>query len=234
MNTNDQATSGYESISLHDALPIYNIDIGRYNIRSTVLFKLTPTTKLDTRLQSRFERYNGPFASATSIFNMVMNINPVDFPAVYQPDPANEFTEHILFGSSFTSGQSLMPNPYAQMVRGYEDRNETTIIAQATLSQDLDFITKGLKFQGKASANTWSRYASRRSYNPYYYDLEWYNQVTEYYKLMVLNPPSVQPYLAKVTPIRDANGHFYFEARVSWARVFGRHTISAMPVGMME
>lgn len=211
-----------------------NIDIGRYNIRSNVLFKLTPTTKLDTRLQSRFERYNGPFASATSIFNMVMNINPVDFPAVYQPDPANEFTEHILFGSSFTSGQSLMPNPYAQMVRGYEDRNETTIIAQATLSQDLDFITKGLKFQGKASANTWSRYASRRSYNPYYYDLEWYNQVTEDYKLMVLNPTSGQPYLGNVTPIRDAHGHFYFEARVNWDRVFGRHTISAMTVGMME
>jgi TonB-linked SusC/RagA family outer membrane protein len=128
-----------------------NIDIGRYNIRSNVLFKLTPTTKLDTRLQSRFERYNGPFASATSIFNMVMNINPVDFPAVYQPDEANLFTEHILFGNSFTSGTSLMPNPYAQMVRGYEDRNETTIIAQATLSQDLDFLVKLLQIRG---ANT--------------------------------------------------------------------------------
>lgn len=210
-----------------------NIDIGRYTVRSNVLFKLTPTTKLDTRLQARFERYNGPYTSATSIFNMVMNINPVDFPAVYEPDEKNLFTEHILFGSSYANG-SLMPNPYAQMVRGYEDRNESTIIAQATLSQDLDFFTKGLKFQGKVSANTWSRYAGRRSYNPYYYDLESYNQITKEYKLLLLNPTTGQPYLGDVTPVRDANGHFYFEARFNWDRTFGDHTISAMTVGMME
>lgn len=210
-----------------------NIDIGRYNIRSNVLFKLSPTTKLDTRLQARFERYNGPFNSATNIFNMVMNINPVDFPAIYQPDAANLFTEHILFGSSYVNG-SLMTNPYAQMVRGYEDRNESTMIAQATLSQDLDFILKGLKFQGKASANTWSKYASRRSYNPYYYDLESYNQITEEYKLFTLNPTSGQPYLGNVVPIRDANGHFYFEARLNWDAIYGKHTVSAMTVGMME
>lgn len=210
-----------------------NIDIGRYTVRSNVLFKLTPTTKLDTRLQARFERYNGPYTSATSIFNMVMNINPVDFPAVYEPDEKNLFTEHILFGSSYSNG-SLMPNPYAQMVRGYEDRNESTIIAQATLSQDLDFFTKGLKFQGKVSANTWSRYAGRRSYNPYYYDLESYNQITKEYKQLLLNPTTGQPYLGDVTPVRDANGHFYFEARFNWDRTFCDHTISAMTVGMME
>ncbi len=210
-----------------------NIDIGRYNIRSNVLFKLSPTTKLDTRLQARFERYNGPYNSATSIFNMVMNINPVDFPAIYQPDEANLFTEHILFGSSYVNG-SLMANPYAQMVRGYEDRNESTMIAQATLSQDLDFIFKGLKFQGKASANTWSKYASRRSYNPYYYDLESYNLITEEYKLFTLNPTSGQPYLGNVIPVRDANGHFYFEARLNWDAIYGKHTVSAMTVGMME
>src|SRR5690606_22397691 len=132
-----------------------NIDITRSHIRSNVIFKLTPTTTLDTRLQGRFERYSGHFESATDIFNMVMNSNPVDFPAVYTPDVANEFTEHILFGNTYAGG-SLKPNPYAAMVRGYEDRNETTITAQATLQQDLKFITQGLKFQVKASVNTWS------------------------------------------------------------------------------
>lgn len=210
-----------------------NIDIGRYNVRTNVLFKLTPTTKLDTRIQARYEKYNGPFRTATEIFNMVMNINPVDFAPYYQPDAANLYTENILFGNKYTE-TGLMPNPYAEMVRGYEDRNENNVIAQATLSQDLDFFTKGLKFQGKVSATTWGRYAGRRSYSPYYYDIDNYNQVTGTYDLLLLNPTSGRPYLGDVIPGRNSNGHFYFEARFNWDRVFGNHTVSAMTVGMME
>jgi TonB-linked SusC/RagA family outer membrane protein len=210
-----------------------NIDIGRYSIRSNVIFKLTPSTKLDTRIQGRFDRYNGPFVSASEIFRMVMNSNPVDFPPYYEPDSANKFTEHILFGNSFVQG-SLKSNPYAEMVRGYEGRNESTISAQATLMQDLDKILKGLRFQGKASATTWSKYASRRTYLPFYYDLESYNQVTKEYKLFPLNPTSGQPYLGNVQPVRDADGHYYFEARLNWERVYGKHNISLMTVGTME
>lgn len=210
-----------------------NIDIGRYTVRSNVMFKLGPTTKLDTRIQARYENYNGPYHSATSIFNMIMNINPVDFPAYYQPDEANLYTENILFGNKYTEN-GLMPNPYAEMVRGYEDRNENNVIAQATLSQDLDFLLKNLKFQGKVSATTWSRYAGRRNYNPYYYDIENLNQVTGEYKLLLLNPTSGRPYLGEVVPSRNSNGHFYFEGRFNWDQVYGPHTISAMTVGMME
>ena len=212
-----------------------NIDIGRYNVRTNVLFKLTPTTKLDTRIQARYEKYNGPFHSASSIFNMIMNINPVDFAPYYEPDAANLYTENILFGNKYTES-GLMPNPYAEMVRGYEDRNENNVIAQATLSQDLDFITKGLKFQGKASATTWSRYAGRRSYDPYYYDIDVndFNQVTGEYKLFLLNPTSGKPYLGNVIPSRNSNGHFYFEGRFNWDQIYGNHSISAMTVGMME
>ncbi len=210
-----------------------NIKISRYSIRSNVIFKLTPSTKLDTRIQGRFDGFNGPYVSATDIFRMVMNSNPVDFPAVYAPDSANKFTEHTLFGSSFVLG-SLKSNPYAEMVRGYEDRNESNITAQATLMQDLDAILKGLKFQGKVSATTWSKYASRRTYLPYYYDLESYNQVTKDYKLFPLNSTSGQPYLGNVIPVRDADGRYYFEARLNWDRTFGKHGLSAMTVGTME
>src|SRR5690606_20025064 len=143
-------------------------DINRAFIRSNVIFKLTPTTTLDTRIQGQFERYTGPYESATSIFNMVMNSNPVDFPAVYEPDEANQFVKHTLFGNTYVAG-ALKNNPYAAMVRGYEDRNDSRLTAQATLAQQLDFITKGLRFQGRASVNIWSRYSSRRTYNPFYY-----------------------------------------------------------------
>lgn len=210
-----------------------NIDISRFFIRSNVIFKLTPTTTLDTRIQGRFERYNGPFASASSIFGMVMNSNPVDFPAVYQPDSANEFTQYSLFGNTYVSG-SLKSNPYAEMVKGYEDRNENTITAQATLLQDLKFITRGLKFQGRVSANTWSKYSSRRTYSPFYFDLESYNQITGEYKLFPLNQTSGSAYLGDVIPGRDADGDFYTEGRLNWDRRFDLHNVGVMVVGMMQ
>jgi len=210
-----------------------NIDIKRMHIRSNVIFKLSQTTTLDTRIQGRFERYTGPYQSASDIFFQTMLSNPVDFPAVYRPDAANEFTEHILFGNTYANG-ILKPNPYAQMLRGFDDRNESTITAQATLIQDLKFITPGLKFQGKASVNTWSKYSSRRSYEPFYYDLESYNQITGEHKLFPLNLTTGRPYLGNVEPLRDANGQYYFEARLNWDRKFGKHSVGMMTVGMMQ
>ena len=210
-----------------------NIDINRVQLRNNVVFKLTSTSKLDVRLQGRFERYTGPNSSASDIFNMVMNSNPVDFPAVFEADERHAFADHILFGNTFAGG-SLKQNPYAEMVRGYEDRNESSITAMATFSQDLDFITEGLKFQGKASVNTWSLYSSRRSYEPYYYDLERYNQITGEYTLYGLNPESGQSYLGDVNPGRDASAHYYYEGRLNWEGNFGSHSLGLMTVGMFE
>jgi len=210
-----------------------NIDINRVQLRNNVVFKLTPTSTLDVKLQGRFERYTGPHAGASDIFHMVMNSNPVDFPAVYEPDEKHAFADHILFGNTFVTG-SLKQNPYAEMVRGYEDRNESSITANATYSQELDFITEGLSFQGRASMNTWSLYSSRRSYNPYYYDLETYNQITGEYTLYALNPESGQSYLGDVDPGRDASAHYYYEGRFNWAREFNKHSLSLMTVAMWE
>jgi TonB-linked SusC/RagA family outer membrane protein len=106
--------------------------------------------------------------------------------------------------------------------------------AMATLTQDLKFITEGLKLQAKASVNNWSKYSSRRMYSPFYYDLESYNQITGEYKLYDLNPTTGQAYLGDVQPGRDASGDTYFEVQLNWARQFGRHNVGAMTVGMMQ
>lgn len=210
-----------------------NIDIQRYFIRSNVIFKLTPTTKLDTRIQGRFEGQNGPYISASQLFRLVMNSNPVDFPAVYEPDSVNQYSRFTLFGSSFVNGAAKV-NPYAEMVRGYQDKNVSDITAQATLMQDLGMITKGLRAQLKASANTSGENTGRRTYLPYYYDLESYNQVTGKYTLFPLNPTSGRPYLGDIEPVRNASGRYYYELLFNWERTFGPHSLAATEVGTME
>jgi TonB-linked SusC/RagA family outer membrane protein len=210
-----------------------NIDIKRFHLRSNFAIKLTSSTMLDTRIQGRFETYNGPFKSATDIYNMVMDANPVDFPAVFQADPAHRFVKHTLFGSAFVNS-AIQTNPYAEMVRGYDQRDANTITAQATLMQDLDFFTDGLKFQIKASANTNSSHSGVRSYSPYYYSLETYNPINGDYTLYNLNPDNPNANLGDVNPSRDASTRFYFEARLNWDRKFGKHSLGVMTVGMAE
>jgi TonB-linked SusC/RagA family outer membrane protein len=211
-----------------------NIDIKRFHLRSNFTIKLTSTTTLDTRIQGRFETYNGPFRSATDIYNMVMDVNPVDFPPVYTADPAHQFVTHTLFGNVFADDGSMKTNPYAEMVRGYDQRDANTISAQATLMQNLDFITKGLQFQVKASANTNSSHSGMRSYSPFYYALEKYDPITGDYSLYNLNPGNPNSNLGDVAPGRDASTRFYFEGRLNWDHKFGKHSVGLMTVGMAE
>lgn len=213
-----------------------NIDIKRFFIRSNVIFKLSKTTTLDTRITGRFERYVGPYETAQNIFNQVMWSNPVDFPPVYAPDEANMDTEHILFGSTTGTfdGGGFKVNPYANMVKGYEDRNENSITAQATLLQDLSFITEGLRASFKASVNSWGKYSSRRSYSPYYYALESFDHITGDYTLFALNPTGGQAYLGEVEPGRDASGQYYYEAILNWNRKFGRNSLAFTGVGIAQ
>ncbi|MDR0559196.1 MAG: TonB-dependent receptor [Prevotellaceae bacterium] len=212
-----------------------NINIDRFNIRSNVVFKLTSTTTLDTRIQGRFDRYTGPWRTTSDIYGYVMNSNPVDFPAVYEPDEARRYqTDRIFFGSKFV-GNTPMINPYAEMVRGYQDKNENTITAMATLSQDLGFVTDGLKLQLKGSVNTYSMYSTSRNYTPFYYDIESYNQITGEYKLYNLNPNNTSSTLGNNSISgRNADNHYYFEARANWDRKFGKHSVGLMTVGMIE
>ncbi|GAP73315.1 TonB-dependent receptor plug [Candidatus Symbiothrix dinenymphae] len=216
-----------------------NIDINRFHLRSNVIFKLTSTTTLDTRIQGRFEKYTGPYTTspdetaASEIFKTVMNTNPVDFPAVYEPDEANRYTRHTLFGSVLR-GSTPRDNPYAQMVKGYENRDESTLTTQATLLQDLGMLTEGLKFQAKVSANVWGRSSAKRTILPYYYSVNTYDPITNQYTLLGLNPTAGRAYLGDVDGKRDATTHYYYEGRLNWDRQFGNHSVGAMVVGLAE
>lgn len=210
-----------------------NININRVHLRSNVTFKLSPTTTLETQLSSRIERQTGPAVSTDDIFMHVMNSNPVDFPAVYEPDEATKYAYWTLFGNTYVGG-GMKVNPYAEMTRGYQDRNENVTVVQGTLTQDLGMITKGLKAELKASVRNWSKYTSTRMYNPFFYDLESYNQITGEHKLWCLNPIGGSTFLGDVMPGRDADFKYYYEARANWVRSFDRHSLAVMAVGMME
>mgnify|MGYP000333136052 CR=1 FL=1 len=114
-----------------------NIKFKQYNLRSSTNINLTETSKLKLSFNVNFEDYVGPMGGGSDVYNMVMRTNPVLFKPFYEKDEANEFTNHILFGN-YGNGDYL--NPYAQMVRGYQEGDQTKIIAQLEFNQDFDFI----------------------------------------------------------------------------------------------
>jgi TonB-linked SusC/RagA family outer membrane protein len=212
-----------------------NIDISRFNIRTTFGIKLTNTTSLETLMYGQFERYNGPATNASTIFGQVMDANPVDFPPVYKPDPAHANVKHILFGSTLLEGSNTKRNPYADMVRGYSSREKNNLSVQANLTQKLDFITPSLNFNLNATVSTSHTSTGTRMYAPFYYALETYNVITGAYTLYNLTPNNFGAYLGDATFSNDVGSTRYeFIGRLNWNRRFDKHGISLMTVGMVS
>ena len=214
-----------------------NIRIDRFHIRNNVIFNLARNTRLDVRLTGRYEKFNGPHVSAGDIFSQVMNSNPVDFPAVFPREDMYGtdmyWLRHRLFGSAYFEGAPAT-NPYANMVRGYQSRDESSVTAMATLRQDFDSLVKGLRLEARASVNTWSRYSSNRTYTPFTYAVDTYNQITNRYTLVNLNPDQGDAALGGVQAGRDASAQYYFEVRLNWDRTFEKHSIGVMTVGLAQ
>lgn len=204
-----------------------NIKITNYNLRSNVTIDFTSTTQGDIRFNANFRDSHGPMFSGNQMYQKVMYANPVDFPAFYQPDEMNMNTKHILFGG--TPNYAFI-NPYADMVRGYQESTQTNLVAQIELRQKLDFITKGLSARGMISTTRESYYSLNRSYKPFYYAMSTYNPTTGYFRLY--NFAEGDESLGFEGGDKTILSTLYGEAAVNYDRTFAdKHEFSALLVG---
>lgn len=205
-----------------------NINIKRYNLRANIDVNLTKTTKAAVKFYSLIDRYNGPQNDAGSIFSMVMQANPVNFPKYYDKDESTQYVNHVLFGNKGNGGY---PNPYAEMVRGYKDRFSSTTTAQFQLEQDLSMITKGLKLRGMASLNSYSLSEVSRGFTPFYYGLKEVDSESGIIHSVEQISEGTE-YLTTGTSYKTANNSFYFEGVAQYNRVFNdKHDIGGLLVG---
>lgn len=204
-----------------------NIDINRSNLRANINIDITKTSEIAVKFNSLFQRYNGPTVSANDIFGMVMQSNPANFPAVYDPDENTQFYKHTLFGNK---GNASFPNPYAEMVRGYKDRFSHTTLSQVELRQKLDFITEGLKFRGMASVRTYTENENNRSFVPFYYGMGEVNtdQGVEYSLYQIQEGTE---YLGDPVVSTYGNSNFYYELVTEYNRLFSKkHQVGGLVV----
>lgn len=209
-----------------------NVDLKKYTLRANVNINLSKTSELIVRLNGNFDDYSGPLGGAESVFRQVVRTSPVDFPAYYPIDEAHQWVTHTMFGGLLDRPYN---NPYAQMVRGYREYDRSIMMAQLEFKQDLDFITEGLKFRTLINTNRSSRYEIQRSYNPFYYDLSWYNRRTGEYTIDVINPTGGREYLDFSIGSRQQSSVLYSESALTYNQTFAdKHTFSGLLVAIIR
>lgn len=204
-----------------------NIKIRNYSLRSNVNIKLTKTTKLMVRMNGAFEDYNGPLNGGSDLYGKIMQTNPVLFPATYPKDEDHSYIKHILFGNY---GDGKYINPYAELVKGYKESGRDKMEAQFELNQELDFITKGLKFRGLYNISRLATYSTSRQYKPFYYKLGQYNYMDQTYMIDIINPNDGTEYLDFGQGDKNVESNMYLEAALNYNREFGKHGVSGLAV----
>ncbi len=219
-----------------------NIKLRNYSFRSNVDMTLTSTTNLSVDLYGQFDDYNGVLGGGSSIFEKVIWSNPVQFPAVY-PQELLPYIDHPLFGGApmGRGSTTLLLNPYAEMVRGYQVDKASTIQARLELKQDLSGITQGLQARVMAYIRRYSKYSLSRSYNPFFYTAN-QDPVTKKINLTLLNSgregsigtPGTE-YLGYGEGEKVLNSRTYLETSINYKRTFGKkHDVSGMLIGILS
>jgi TonB-linked SusC/RagA family outer membrane protein len=189
-------------------------------------------------MYGQFDDYTGPIGGGAGTFNRAIWSNPVMFPAVY-PAELSPYIKHPLFGGAITGygSTTLLTNPYAEMVRGYQVYKNSTMQPQIEIKQDLKFLVDGLSFRAMGYLQRYSFFEVSRQYNPFYYSAM-VDPITNQIMLNVLNDGSTNSvgtvgteYLGYDEGAKSVNSKMYGEASFNYTHRFGKkHDVSGMMI----
>lgn len=224
-----------------------NINLKKYSLRSNVNLNLTRTLEAKVRVSANFEDYTGPIGESGSgganTYGKTLLANPVLFPAFYAPDHETQYVDRILFGnysdSEYGEGGPKYLNPYADIMKGYEDVRNNTLLAQLEFHQNLNMITEGLRARFIGSITRYSGFNIQRSYDPFYYQYikGTYNpsNVDFPYELAVLNPEGGSDFIDYSAGNKFVRSTSYAEGAVLYNRKFDKmHDVGGLLVGSVR
>ncbi len=206
-----------------------NINIMRYVFQNNINAHLSKTSTLSLRLNVQLRDYNGPHNSASDVYGMVMEANPVDFPVRWPSDPTMDY---ILWGGKsggkYNNGYR---NPYAEMARGYKSQFESTVVSNLKFDQKLDFITPGLSANVLFSFKNWSQTQTTRSggYNQFEVDKYQYDDAGNYTGYTLRRVGKEQDPTLSTSSSSTGDRRIYLQAMINYDRTFGsKHNVNAM------
>jgi TonB-linked SusC/RagA family outer membrane protein len=204
-----------------------NIDLKNYSLRANVDVNITKTTELSVRLTGNFDDYTGPVNGGEAIYNLVVHSNPALFPAFYPPEGKFRYVKHIMFGNTANGSYN---NPYAEMVKGYQDRSRSQMLAQLEVKQSLDFMVTGLSVKSLINISRLAEYSLTRAYDPFwYYMLGDYDSFTGRFNLARVNENGTD-YLKYTPSDPNVQSTMYTETTMNYNNSFAKHSVSGLLV----
>ena len=189
------------------------IKLQRYNVRSNVDLKLSPTTQLRFNIGGYLQDRNSTTKDISQIFQKAFVAVPHAFPAQY------------------SSGQiptTEEPNVWAWATQsGYKRRSDSKIETLFSVEQDLKFLLPGLKVKGTFSFDRFSSGTVSRGKTPDYYVPA--TGRDDEGNLIIASKSNGTNFLDYSKSGEYGNKSVYMEATLSYDRTFAeKHSVAAM------
>ena len=190
------------------------IKLQRYNVRSNVDLKLSPTTQVRFNIGGYLQDRNSSPESTDQIFSRAFRFTPFMFPTRYSSGEIPAWQEE--------------GNPWAMATqRGFARSSASKIETLFSLEQDLKFLTPGLKLRGTFSFDRYSTGKVTRSKT-----IEYWNAASgrnEEGELILALKQQGSNFLGTSTSAEYGNKSIYMEASLNYDRTFvNKHAVSAM------
>lgn len=193
-----------------------NSNYHRATFRMNVDVNLTKTTLLSMGVAGALDKMNEPGANAGDIWNALFGYTPIMSPVKY--------TNGYIGGSRTAEKDNF--NPWVRITQmGYDETWKSKIQFTLNLEQNLDMITKGLKFYGRIGYDTNSDNANRHHKQPEIWNAE--RQRANDGSLIFTKLQNEK--LMEVTSGSNGDRYENLEAELHYDRTFNSaHTIGAI------
>ena len=208
-----------------------NINAQKYLFQANVSADATKTTRVSLKMNTQLHYRHAPIQSVSDLFAYAMTGMPCEFPATL---PGEESDTFVRFGTNNAWNSGFFTNPYAQLCRGYGDQFRGHFTSALTVNQNLDFITKGLSATGMATFYNRVYSAVYRSFTPFMYQLTDYNIDEAGNYSYTSNSTNTGTTYLDTTRGKDGYRELAFQAKIDYARTFGKHDVGATIVYMQK
>ncbi len=196
-----------------------NANYQRYNYRLNLDMNVTSSTLVTVGVGGSLEKTNEAGAATNYIWESLFGYNPVTMPVMY----SNGYVPIIL--KERGERQEVTYNPWTIATQtGYREIWRNTINTNITLEQNLDFVTKGLKFIGRYGYDTYNNNSIQRRKNPEMWRAE---RERDSNGNIVFNR-LVPERLLEQYSWSDGNRKEFLEGVLSYNRTFGNHAVNGI------
>ena len=188
-----------------------NTNYRKWTYRMNVDMDITKTTLLKVGVSGSLRKQNDPGVGTDGIWTTLMGFNPIMMPIRYSDGSVPAW-----------SAQDDNLNPWSQIAEtGYNESWKNNIQTNVTLEQNLNFITKGLRFLGRFGYDTSNSNWIRRNKKPATYKAQRYRNADG---TLIIDRVAEEVKMAQ-TSGSDGNRREFFEWELHYNRGFKLHHV---------